>query len=125
LSLIGTFLIVVAALGSWDIGVVEARTAGNAMHQASCTPGIRKVRGVSFKMFCGPARAKLRFNGKTYGFLNGNCTKTSNSLTINVGVETLPHPPSTEPPQTSWFSALVAAGHDGSYHPGSSAFLSW
>jgi hypothetical protein len=119
-------LIVVTALGSSDIGLlVDTGSAGGVVHQAACTPGFRKVGGVTFKVFCGPARASLRFQGKAYSFRNGSCTKTSRSLTINVGVETLPHPPSTEPPRTSWFGAFVAAGRDGTYHPGSSMFLFW
>jgi hypothetical protein len=80
---------------------------------------------VRAKVFCGPARASLRFQGKTYDFRNGSCTTTARGLTINAGVETLPHPPSTEPPRTSWFGAFVAARRDGTYHPGSSMFLFW
>ncbi len=125
LSLIGLLLIVVTTLGSWHIGLVEPGSAGDGVHQATCTPGIRKVEGVRLKVFCGPARARLRFQGRTYGFRNGSCRKTARSLTINVGVETLPHPPSTEPPRTSWFGAFLAASRDGTYHPGSSMFLFW
>jgi len=118
LSLVGILLVGVA-------GLLDAGSLGGATHRAACTPGIRKVGAVRFKVFCGPARATLRFQGKTYSFRNGSCTRTSRSLTIDVGVETLPHPPSTEPPRTRWFGAFVAARRDGTYHPGSEMFLTW
>jgi len=124
LSPLGVFLFVVAALGSSHVGPAAGDSV-RAARLATCTPGVRKSGNVKFKVFCGPAHATLRFRGKTYAFRNGNCVKTATGLTVNVGVETLAQPPSTDPPRTSWFGAFVAAKRDGTYHPGSSMFLFW
>jgi len=80
---------------------------------------------VTLKVFCGPARATVRYRGKTYSFRNGSCVTVANALTVNVGVETFAHPPSTDAPRTSWFGATIFASRDGTYQAGSALTLSW
>jgi hypothetical protein len=130
LSLAGASLIVFAALSLY-VGLAGSGSARAVAHRVNCTPGARKSGNVKVKVFCGPARATVRFGratyvygGRTYAFRNGRCVKTARTLYINVGVQWLPYP-STELPRTRFFGLIIDATRDGTYHPGSSLILSF
>jgi hypothetical protein len=55
----------------------------------ACQAGVRKVAGVSEETFCGPATAKVEVGGKTLSFSQGNCVKTNNYVSINIGTVSL------------------------------------
>jgi hypothetical protein len=75
-----TMLVLIAALA--------ASTRVDAGARA-CKAGVRKVAGVSEETFCGPATAKVQVGGKTLRFLQGNCVKTVDYVSVNIGTVTL------------------------------------
>ena len=82
-----------------------------ASSHATCTPGVRSSGGVSYRTFCGPARATLHLGGKTYRYSGGECERTGTSFAINLGTITLP--PGS--PKYRYFGIAVFTGKDGTY----------
>jgi hypothetical protein len=66
-----------------------ASAASVAAGARACKPGVRKVGGVSEETFCGPATAKVQVGGKTLSFSQGNCVKTADYVSVNIGTVTL------------------------------------
>ncbi len=58
----------------------NARAAAGACHAKQTT-----LKGKAVIVNCGPATAKVKYNGKTYQFKHGTCEKTGSALTIDVG----------------------------------------
>lgn len=83
-----------------------------------CTPGVRTVGGVTYRTFCGPAKATLHAGGQTYAFAGGNCARTGTTFTINIGTITLP--PGS--PKYRYFGITVFTGHDGTF---ANAAITW
>jgi hypothetical protein len=90
----------------------------------ACKAGVRKVGGVSEEAFCGPATAKVQIGGKTLAFTQGNCVKTNDYVSINIGTVTLAQ---NAPHQPNYFgldigkipgSGSPPARKDGSYRRG-------
>ena len=61
--------------------------------------------------FCGPAKATVRVNGKTYALKGGSCLKTGKYVNVNIGTVVL-GAKSQKPP---YFSIVVGA------YPGANA----
>ena len=53
-----------------------AALAASAPAQGTCTPGVVTSGSVSYRMFCGPAKAKVKVGSKTLSFTGGECTRT-------------------------------------------------
>jgi hypothetical protein len=79
--------------------------------RAECTAGVRTSGGVSYRTFCGPARATLHLGGKTYRYSGGECERTGTSFAINLGTITLP----PGKPKYRYFGIAVFTGKDGTY----------
>ena len=77
----------------------------------TCTAGVRTAGGVTYRTFCGPAKATLRFGGKTYLFTGGSCDSTTSTFTINLGTITLP----PGKPKYRYFGITVFTGKDGTF----------
>ena len=97
------FLAVLAAALGW--------TAQAPARPAACTSGVHTTGGVTYRTFCGPARATLKLGGKTYLFTQGVCERTGSSFTINIGSITLP--PGS--PTFRYFGITLFQGKDGTY----------
>src|SRR5260221_8729528 len=95
------------------LAVLAAALAWTAQAPArpACTAGVRTTSGVTYRTFCGPARATLHLGGKTYSFTQGECERTGSSFTINIGTITLP--PGS--PKYRYFGIAVFKGKDGTY----------
>ena len=79
-------LIVVSALA---IAAAVTAAAAAAPTRASCTPGQSTIDGNSAMTFCGPAKATVRVNGKTYALKGGSCLKTGKYVNVNIGTVVL------------------------------------
>lgn len=58
----------------------NARAAAGACHAKQTT-----LKGKAVIVNCGPATAKVKYNGKTYSFNHGTCEKTGGQLVIDLG----------------------------------------
>ena len=93
-------------------GLVAALAwTAQAPARAACTAGVHTTGGVTYRTFCGPARATLHLGSKTYSFTQGGCERTGSSFTINIGTITLP--PGS--PKYRYFGITVFKGKDGTY----------
>jgi hypothetical protein len=90
----------------------------------ACKAGVRKVAGVSEETFCGPATATVHVGGKTLRFSQGNCVKTNDYVSVNIGTVTLAQSAAHQP---NYFgldigkipgSGSPPARKDGSYRSG-------
>jgi hypothetical protein len=115
--LAGSVILLVLAAGLASAASVDA-----AAHP--CKAGVRKVAGVSEETFCGPATATIHVGGKTLSFSQGNCVKTADYVSVNIGTVTLAQ---TAPHQPNYFgldigkipgSGSPPARKDGSYRSG-------
>jgi hypothetical protein len=101
--LIVVFAVAIAA------GLAAAATA--APTRAACTPGQSTIDGHSAMTFCGPAKATVRVNGKTYALKGGSCLKTGKYVNLNIGTVVL----GAKSQKLPYFSILVGA------YPGANA----
>jgi hypothetical protein len=93
--------LVVAAAG------VALAFGTQASARESCTPSVRTVSGVTYRTFCGPARAVVRLGGRTLVFRGGSCDR--GAFTINIGTITLP----PGKPKYRYFGITVFTNRDG------------
>jgi hypothetical protein len=61
----------------------------HASARVACTPGVVKKGGVTYRTFCGPAHATIKYGGKTYSFKGGSCGITSLGWGLNIGTAAL------------------------------------
>lgn len=80
-----------------------------ASSRPACTPGVRTAGGVTYRTFCGPARATLHIGGKTLVFTGGSCQRAT--FTINIGTITLP----PGKPKYRYFGMTIFGNRDGVY----------
>lgn len=90
----------------------------------ACKAGVRKVGGVSEETFCGPATATVKMGSETFSFSQGNCVKTADYVSVNIGTVTLAQ---SAPHQPNYFgldigripgSGSPPARKDGTYRSG-------
>jgi hypothetical protein len=112
-------LVTLLALGA---GLASPARVDAGAH--ACQAGVRKVAGVSEETFCGPATATVHVGGKTLSFSQGNCVKTTDYVSVNIGIVTLTQ---AAPHQPNYFgldigkipgSGSPPARKDGSYRSG-------
>jgi hypothetical protein len=82
-----------------------------ASARESCTAGVKTTAGVTYRTFCGKAKATLHFGGKTYHFVGGSCDSTASAFTINLGTITLP----PGKPKYRYFGISVFTPKDGTF----------
>jgi hypothetical protein len=103
-----------AALLAIVVWLGSARVA--AAGETACTPGVVHVHGVPVRVFCGPARARVRYRGKTYKFSRGSCArgtgKFAGGFGLNLGELALR---GRAPSSLSYFGLLVEGTHPGTY----------
>lgn len=96
-------LALAAALTALVLGTqASARTA--------CTAGVKTVNGVTYRTFCGPAKAQATIHTLDYRFDNGGeCTKTGSTWSINIGTITI----GGAKPKYGYFGITVFSAHAG------------
>jgi hypothetical protein len=82
-------MLLVAVAGAAGLTLVGARAAVGQRAASGCTPGIIKYGGVSARVFCGPAKATVKYHGMLWKFTNGSCERGSTYLAVNVGTVVL------------------------------------
>lgn len=101
------------------VAAVAAATALPATASAKCTAGVHPYGGVQARTFCGPASASVSVGGKKAVLKGGQCDRTKDYFTINVGTTLL----GTSSKRPDYFGITVgktlgagkAAGKDGTY----------
>ena len=88
-----------------------AETAASAPGRAACTPGPRTIGGKMVVFFCGPAKATVRFAGKTIRYRNGECTKSGGMFTVNIGATV----PGAQKQKYPYFGLTVEGTRSGTY----------
>lgn len=87
-----------------------------AAGEAACTSGVVKVHGIPVRTFCGPARARVRYRGKTDKFSPGSCARGrgryAGAFTVNLGELALR---GRAPSSLSYFGLIVEGTHPGTY----------
>jgi hypothetical protein len=67
-----------------------AAAGSGAPAQTECTPGVKTRDGVTVRVFCGTARATVRFRGRTYTYRDGNCiVGPPGNFFVGMGTEPL------------------------------------
>jgi hypothetical protein len=88
---------------------------------ASFAPGVKSVGGVSARVFCGSAKATVRYHGQTWTFAQGACERLPAYFDVNVGTVVLGQ---TSKKRPDYFGLTVgkypgstgkAAAKDGTY----------
>jgi hypothetical protein len=74
--------LLVVAMAAAAIAVSAAPSAAGG-----CSPGPTTIGGKDAMVFCGPAKATVKVNGKTFTFTNGTCARTSKYFYLNMGTE--------------------------------------
>jgi hypothetical protein len=77
---------------------ISARSAG-----ATCKPGVTTVKGLTERVFCGPAKATVTIKvgtkaAKTYKFRNGKCDRFPKYFDANIGTVVLGATSKRKPP---------------------------
>jgi hypothetical protein len=93
-------LVVAAVLAALAFGA-------QASARESCTAGPRTAGGVTYRTFCGRARAVVHLGARTYVFAGGSCDR--GAFTINIGTITLP----PGKPKYRYFGITVFTNRDG------------
>ncbi len=88
-----------------------ADTARSAPARTACTPGPKTIAGKTVVFFCGPAKATVRFAGKSIGYRNGECMNSGGMFTVNIGA-TIPGAAKQKYP---YFGLTVDATRPGTY----------
>jgi hypothetical protein len=84
--------------------------AAQAAARTDCTAGVTTVKGVTYRTFCGPAKAQATVHTVDYRFDNGGeCTRAGSTWTINIGTITL----GTGRPKYGYFGITVFNAHAG------------
>ena len=85
--MVGRLFPVAGALltATFTLGAGSALARESGTRARACTPGLTTVGGVQKRTFCGSAKAVVKVGGKTFTLAQGECTKTSKYLTVNIG----------------------------------------
>jgi hypothetical protein len=62
-----------------------ASEAGARAASGACSPKQATIKGKAVIVNCGPATAKVEYNGKTYSFKDGTCETVGTQVTIDLG----------------------------------------
>jgi hypothetical protein len=91
--------------------VLSLSTQASA-HRTACHPGVRTVKGVKTRTFCGPAKAQVTIHTVDYRFDSGGaCSRSGSTFTINIGTITL----GTAKPKSAYFGITIFNAHDGTF----------
>ena len=77
------FAVIVTALVA-TLGLAGAAVGGAGV-ASSCTPGVKTIRGFQARVFCGPAKARVSVNRKTFTIENGVCERHATYFLVNIG----------------------------------------
>ena len=77
------FAVIVTALVA-TLGLTGAAVGGAGV-ASSCTPGVKTIRGFQARVFCGPAKARVTVNRKTFAIGNGVCERHATYFLVNIG----------------------------------------
>lgn len=77
------------AAGTLAALALTAAASGAPDRAAACKPGVHTVGKVTYRIFCGPASATVKFGSKTQTFRHGSCLKTGIVFTISIGTLTV------------------------------------
>jgi hypothetical protein len=79
--------------------------------RTSCTAGVRTVGGVTYRTFCGSARATVTAGATHLAFAGGECSKEGGAFSVNIGTITLP----PGKPKYTYFGLTVFTTHAGTF----------
>lgn len=88
---------------------------------AACKPGAHTIGKMTYRVFCGPASASVKVEGKTHSFRNGSCLRagTTKVFAMSIGTLTI----SKSKPKYSYLGITVpGAKRDGAYRR---AVITW
>jgi hypothetical protein len=91
------------------VAVLAVLAGTQASARSSCTAGVRSAGGVTYRTFCGSARAVVHLGRRTYVFTGGSCDR--GAFTINIGTITLP----PGRPKYRYFGITVFTNRDGTF----------
>src|SRR5438093_4319484 len=103
--------VVASVVSAVAVALAVAVNASGAPGRAACTPGSKTIGGKTVVFFCGPAKATVRFAGKSIRYRNGECTKSGGMFTVNIGA-TIPGAPKQNYP---YFGLTVEGTRAGTY----------
>ena len=63
--------------------------AGAGTTASACTPGIITYGGAQARAFCGPAKATVKVGTKILKFSQGECLKSTDYVSVNIGTVVL------------------------------------
>lgn len=81
-------LLAIATAGATAFAAFAAVAAARDA-TAACTPGVKTSGGVTYRTFCGSARATAKVGGKTVTFAGGKCEVAGGTFTVNIGTISL------------------------------------
>jgi len=94
---------------------VTAAAGAGTRAAAACKPGVHTIGKTTYRIFCGPASASVKVQGKTHSFRNGSCltvgaASAAKVFTMSIGTLTV----SKSKPKYSYLGITVpGVNHDG------------
>ena len=85
--------------------------AAQAPARTNCTAGVKTVGGVTYRTFCGSAKATVVTKTQTFRFAGGECSKSGGAFSVNIGTITLP----PGKPKYTYFGVAVFNTHAGTF----------
>ena len=82
-----------------------------ATAREACTAGVKTVSGVTYRTFCGPAKATVTAGSTHLAFSGGECSKEGGAFSVNIGTITLP----PGKPKYVYFGITVFTTHAGTF----------
>jgi hypothetical protein len=78
--------------------------AGASTDARGCTSGIITYGGAQARQFCGPAKATVKVGTKTLKFMQGECLKSTDYVSVNIGTVVLG---TTSKPKPNYFGMNI------------------
>ncbi len=109
-------VVVLAALAAACLSVFAGASSAKVIQKCvpNVRPGTEVTNGVTYRLFCGSAKATVHAGGVTYMRSNGACFRVVGSLTVGLGRYTTA---GNKPASPAFFLAVGATG-DGTYRIG-------
>jgi hypothetical protein len=68
---------------------VTAAASGGTRSVEACKPGLHSVGKTTYRVYCGPASASVKVNGKRHAFRHGSCLKLGSARVFTLSIGTL------------------------------------
>jgi len=118
----------IAGISALPVVVLALALMSGTAAAGGCVAGVHSYGGASARTFCGPASVSLHLGGKSYTLSGGQCARTSQYVSLNIGTIVLGN---TSKPKPNYFGLDVGktpgggtpAPHDGTYKAFALAFV--